>query len=270
MDISDSRSQTFDVGDTRARRFNAGDVLFAPGNASENAFVVLAGRVCVEEASDPVPVIVGPGEIVGEIDLLLDQPHSATVVALEPVSALPLNRAQLAEAMRRTPRRTAARARDVFTELARKAAGTLAKIAEAAPADASAVEQVVAWSSIMLAVERTGLNRQVGAERLVTRDLPFTVGRRPSPREVAPRNRVDLVLADDKPYNLSRRHFAVDANANGPLLRDTGSLLGTEVNGVRIGTGRSSSIAPLRLGENYVIAGSASSPFRFILSVRAG
>ncbi|MEK9661254.1 MAG: cyclic nucleotide-binding domain-containing protein, partial [Alphaproteobacteria bacterium] len=91
------------------------------GSAAENAFVVVSGSVCVEVDAD-TPLIVGPGEMVGDIDLMPGQTHSTAVVALEPVSAVRLSRIQLASALRTAPRVSAADMRELFAGLARRIA----------------------------------------------------------------------------------------------------------------------------------------------------
>lgn len=251
--------------DIETLTFAAGDLLIVPGSAADNAFVVVSGSVCVEDDAD-TPLIVGPGEMVGDIDLMLGQTHSTAVVALEPVSAVRLTRIQLASALRSAPRVSAADMREMFAGLARR-------IAEHALANPAALmTNVVAqappqWQAILLTADGSELARQVGTQRLARSALPITVGRRPGRRESAPRTPVDIVLRDDKPYNMSRRHFAIDIRDGAAVVRDAGSLLGTIVNDVRIGAGRASATAPLDPGANLVVAGTSDSPFRFRLVV---
>jgi len=46
-------------------------------------------------------------------------------------------------------------------------------------------------------------------------------------------------------------------------VRDRGSYVGTIVNSLRVGGDRHVGTVPLAVGENEVVAGSPSSPFRF-------
>ena len=64
-----------------------------------------------------------------------------------------------------------------------------------------------------------------------------------------------LELEDAAPYRLSRRHFAVVASDGGLAVRDDHSTLGTVVNGEAVGEQFPRSEAPLRRGENLVVAG---------------
>ena len=104
-------------------------------------------------------------------------------------------------------------------------------------------------------------------------DLPFIVGRRPAVWEGLPPWQPDLELNDTAPFRLSRNHFTIEKHDGGYRVRDLCSTLGTIVNGEPIGhyvRGDAStawrclaSDAPLRAGENEVIAGDADSPFVF-------
>ena len=68
-------------------------------------------------------------------------------------------------------------------------------------------------------------------------------------------------------YRLSRRHFAVVTGAEGVVVRNDHSTLGTVVNEEAVGEQFPRSEASLRRGENLVAAGGAGSPFAFRLVV---
>jgi hypothetical protein len=104
-------------------------------------------------------------------------------------------------------------------------------------------------------------------------DLPFIVGRRPVAGEGLPPWQPDLELNDTAPFRLSRNHFTIEEHDGEYRVRDLCSTLGTIVNGEPIGHyvradaatawGYLASDAPLRAGENEIIAGGADSPFVF-------
>ena len=63
----------------------AGTILFAEGDAAEDAYVLVSGRVGVFVGTEPgaAPIAqIAAGEIVGEMSLISDEPRSATVIAL--------------------------------------------------------------------------------------------------------------------------------------------------------------------------------------------
>ncbi len=63
----------------------AGDVVIAEGTRTGSIWILVEGAVRVQLAGQPISTIDQPGTIFGEISLLLDQPHGATVVADGPV-----------------------------------------------------------------------------------------------------------------------------------------------------------------------------------------
>jgi CRP/FNR family transcriptional regulator, cyclic AMP receptor protein len=94
-------------------------------------------------------------------------------------------------------------------------------------------------------------------------DLPFVVGRRPVVGEGLPPCQPDLKLDDTAPFRLSRNHFIIEKRDGGYHARDLCSTLGTIVNGEPIGDYFRTDNAPLRPGDNEVIAGGVNSPFVF-------
>lgn len=125
---------------------------------------------------------------------------------------------------------------------------------------------------LYLAAKHPSLQHQFRSP-LALGDLPFIVGRRPAAAEELPPWQPDLELDDTAPFRLSRNHFVIEERDGGYRVRDLCSTLGTIVNGELIGHyfrvdastgwGHSASDAPLRAGENEVIAGGAASPFVF-------
>ena len=77
----------------------------------------------------------------------------------------------------------------------------------------------------------------------------------------------DLKLDDTMPFRLSRNHFMIENRDGSYYVRDLRSTLGTIVNGQPIGEHFRSDEAPLRAGENEVIAGGVDSRFAFSVLV---
>jgi uncharacterized protein YhbP (UPF0306 family) len=78
------------------QRVNAGpdEVIARQGGPAEKFFIVVDGEVEVrrEEAGAPETVtVVGPGELFGEMSVLVDRPRAATVRALKPTTLLALD-----------------------------------------------------------------------------------------------------------------------------------------------------------------------------------
>ena len=123
----------------------------------------------------------------------------------------------------------------------------------------TAVESV---NNAYLAAKNPWLQRQLHAS-LRLGDLSFVVGRGPVAREGLPPLRPDLKLDDTVPFRLSRNHFMIEKRDGNYYVRDLCSTLGTIVNGEPIGDHFRGDDAPLRAGENEVIAGGVDSPFVF-------
>lgn len=63
--------------------FAAGEVLFTEGERTGLLYILISGGVEVIKGESPITVIREPGAIFGELSILLDQPHPASVEAVE-------------------------------------------------------------------------------------------------------------------------------------------------------------------------------------------
>ncbi|MGE5546014.1 MAG: Crp/Fnr family transcriptional regulator [Solirubrobacterales bacterium] len=85
---------------TRAKRITLGkgDVLIREGGASPAIYVLLSGRAEVYKRNRAgEEVLIGhiePGEVVGEMAIIDDQPHMATVIACEETYVAVMSRDQ--------------------------------------------------------------------------------------------------------------------------------------------------------------------------------
>ncbi len=75
------------------RSYAAGSVLFAQGDTGAGLYVLKVGQVRIMQANNPDKAeeeldTAGPNEVFGEMSLLDDMPRSATVTAIEDVTAL--------------------------------------------------------------------------------------------------------------------------------------------------------------------------------------
>ncbi|MEP7112937.1 MAG: cyclic nucleotide-binding domain-containing protein [Ilumatobacteraceae bacterium] len=77
-------------------RVDAGSTIIEEGAVEDHLFVVVAGRVRVHRG-DTTLVELGPGAIVGELAVLVPEPRSATVSALEPTLLLTVRKPVLDE-----------------------------------------------------------------------------------------------------------------------------------------------------------------------------
>jgi CRP/FNR family cyclic AMP-dependent transcriptional regulator len=75
------------------RTYAAGSTLVSQGDVGAGLYIVKSGHVRIMQEVDPDRAlqeiaVFGPGEVFGEMSLLDDLPRSATVVAVEEVTAL--------------------------------------------------------------------------------------------------------------------------------------------------------------------------------------
>lgn len=70
-----------------AKRFAPGDVLIREGGQDGTLYILIDGQVEVLRKDTQVSYIDEPGSIFGEMSVLLDMPHSATVKALSETRA---------------------------------------------------------------------------------------------------------------------------------------------------------------------------------------
>ena len=212
------------------KRIEAGTVLFRAGELCHAVALIRDGEIELLAERDGRSVQVGKrgrGAFVGDDEVLGDGMWHRT-----------------ARALRRS--RVEMLPRDLYLErfaehAARTASGLHVRLQPGSPESAAALP--------------------VGG--LDITDFPFIVGRASADRDAAAR-RSALLLADTRPYRLSRRQFVIVTTTDGIALSDPGSCLGTFVDGHRLGPDP----LPLRPGESVEIhAGGRHSRFRFELTV---
>lgn len=99
--------------------FEQGQTLFAQGDASNCAYVILEGSadILIDGAHGPLVVAqLEQHQMIGEMGLLTDKPRSATVVASSPTTVLRIDKNVFFELMRHFPQM----ALSVMVELAKR------------------------------------------------------------------------------------------------------------------------------------------------------
>jgi CRP-like cAMP-binding protein len=86
----------------RTESVDAGHTLFVEGAPSSNLYVILTGSAVVRRNGRRI-ARVGPGDVVGELSVILGGPRTATVEADTPIEWLVLDRASLREAIDEVP-----------------------------------------------------------------------------------------------------------------------------------------------------------------------
>lgn len=74
------------------RLLEVGDVLFNRGDAAEGGVVVVRGSLAVSASTDDPEIVVGTGDLVGEVALLAQTARPSTAIAREPTEILLISR----------------------------------------------------------------------------------------------------------------------------------------------------------------------------------
>ncbi len=246
----------------RHRKFAAGESLVRVGDPSHAAYLVLQGEVEITRGGQVgTGERVGRGQIIGEAALMLGRQSGIGCKAVTDATVVVITRDEFLAAVDTKDSVIGPFMRKLFETLIdapglmNRAMPSLVLVSERPKAMMRLLP-----SSSQLATKMLPEGYEVTA-------LPFRVGRKVGDGESGPTIGIELTLADDKPFNLSRQHFAIESSAGGPVIKDIWSQLGTVVNGVRIGRSQPNQIQLLVPGENVIVAGRASSPFVFRLVV---
>ena len=189
------------LAECRRRRFRRGDQLFAEGDPPDGLHLIAEGRVAIRvslpSGNNATIDVVGPGDAIGELALLLPEtPRAATAVALEEVETLLLSARSFADLRDRFPSVT-----DVLlTVLARRNRTMDALLADAlyAPAETRVGRRLLDVS------ERWSEGAPVHEVPLTQEDLAGLAG---TTRETV--NRVLRALADERLIEVERGRLRI-------------------------------------------------------------
>lgn len=248
------------------RHFNAGELIFREGEESDRAYIIRTGKVEIFKRIEQGTVLLatlGPGEIFGEMGVFEDLPRTAYAAAVTPVLVQQVERQQFFALMSSQPEEVVMivrvlmeRLRDsnrkVTTLMNKQARFQLARGNEAPP-----------LTRLMVVPLTAHLKERMPQGGVNTTTLPFRVGGLPKGEDPNPLDWNNLYVRDVDMAVFSRNHFAIQRNEQGVFISDRGSRSGTIVNETAIGGGREHYQAPLRFGDNIVIAGNEDSPYRF-------
>lgn len=243
----------------------SGGIVYRAGDPGDAAYLVHSGRIKLlrnsgDQSAAEVVSLVKTGQVFGDAEILTGDPRRETAEAASSAVIEAISRDALLDFL--------ADNSDLLHDAIRLAIDAEADPEpEPAPGPVPANDAVpAATNDTLLTWKAEGvlLTAQLGAAVTVIDTLPFRVGRR-NGEDAAEAGPGELILRDERPYNLSRRHFAIECDNGQYQVRDLESHHGTYVNGIRIGRRERSDTAPLVAGENRIVAGERSSPFRFLV-----
>lgn len=188
----------------RRRRFTIGEVIFREGDASDQAYLLLEGRVEIVKGSAHGAfrlALLGPGDVLGEMGLLEERPRSATAVVVEDVVADAVNAGEFAVMLTSDPAASITILQVLFERL--RAVNT--RLSEVTPG--AVASEAPAVRILPLTPETRSVLPDDG---LALARFPFRVGRKAAGGESALLRCNELELADTEPYVLSPNHFGID------------------------------------------------------------
>ncbi len=244
----------------RRLRFQEGAAIYDKGDASDAIYRVVSGKV---ELSSPGrrkgedPVELGPEAIFGHAGFFTGaaRRNSASTAAKTVLDVI--DREDALELLDRHD--------DAIRDLLAGLFGSKSPQINGADDGVDGVQLV----RLLLKPASRPLAAWIGREPIEITRLPFIIGRTSEGEDAAAEDQIDLILTDERPYQLSRQHFVIDTHEGELVVRDSGSYHGTTVNSQHIGGERGTSMAALRLGENKIVAGSSDSPYCFTLLIEA-
>lgn len=241
--------------------YPSGAVIFLIGDPSTTAYLIHSGKVELRGGSrtDNDPVLLGPGDVFGEISLIEERPHLVSARVMSPARISPLTRAEFDHAMTAVPETVRSFIRANFRQSQRKQASIDRSV--------SILPTFVSGFAVTLHPLTPLAAAAVPAEGLPITRFPFRIGRIAAENEARPTEINDLWLEDQAPYHVSRNHALIDLLEGKVVLKDRGSSLGILVNEVSIGGRELERHKVLDEGDNYVMLGGQMSPFQYRVNV---
>ena len=245
--------------------FNKGDLIIEEGKTEEIAYLIQKGSVEVFKMVKGKRIVLGKlgvGSVIGEMSLLTGEARTASVEALEDTGVNVISHEDFEMMLNTNPRSIIPILKEAFRKLIymNQLASAFHDQGEA-PAEPASGE---AKKGLCLIARTADAERAIQGKEIKITKIPFNMGR--SAKDGTFEN-LDLKLADNEPYQISRNHCAIVYVQNKYHLIDTSSTLGTIVDGTRIGKREARKNIPLEPGRHAIILGSPNSSYRFELDI---
>ena len=243
-------------------------MIFRAGAPADGVFRIRSGVVQLRAPNGVVAFVetCSDGDVFGGGGFLTGDTRDTNAIAVGSVSVDFLRRNEFLAILTLQPHLLSPIWGPVFDLAARSAAAPEASPASAEPADPAGAG-ANGDLGIRLIVDDKRLRSVLGVDEIDIRELPFRIGRTASGEGKDTYTDIHLTIEDSRPFNLSRRHFAIEEEDGALIVRDFGSYHGTTVNGLTLGGEERPRTAPLMTGESELVAGKPDSPFRFRILV---
>ncbi len=245
-----------------------GKDIYQEGDPSEGVYLLRQGTVQLLKRvqDDQVPLSkLEAGAIFGEMGVVLKRKRSITARAATNVTLLKVDR----QTFLKTMSNANTMAVPLVTTLCRRLDQANKDVAELQPYGEGVPRSQV--RRLRVEMKYASLQRQAGIGQATVKSLPFTVGCGPNANaaEVGS-NALTLPPQPDVGAGLqplAQRHFCIDSLDGHLVVMDLFTRSGTIVNDVQLTRYNHAGTAGLIFGHNTVVAGTANSPYQFVVSV---
>ena len=243
------------------KQFNHGELIFREGEESDFAYLVVEGTIDIFKRTDKGTVLLsnlGAGELFGEMGLVSDAPRSASAAASGPVVVKQISGEAINYLLSQSPSEIS-QMLNALMERLREGNQKISRLLNKQSQFALTSDTPPEIKRVTLIPLSAALKTQLGKGMII--QMPYRVGAGTPQEGGLDINDLKITGADE--YVLSRNHFSIQKTQNGLTVIDRGSRLGTIVNDTPIGRLFESDSATLTPGDNTIVAGDASSPYRF-------
>jgi len=251
----------------RRLHFSAGDIIIKEDTIGQAAYILKTGRVNIVKRGknrDVILATLDPEQIFGELGLIEDRPRTASVLAATDVEVTEIVRDDFQQIIGDPDTPLIPIIKGLFERL-RQCNELIVRLETEHDDDYSETDSPTA--QIQIAGLSPEARAVLGNKKLTLSSFPYKIGRASKHvhKDVLIDN--DLYIPDVHPYNISRNHVSINQEGQHYFVVDRGSSMGTIVNHTQLGSkGKIFRIA-LQSGENTLILGQDSSPFRFSVTI---
>ncbi|MCH2546070.1 MAG: cyclic nucleotide-binding domain-containing protein [Alphaproteobacteria bacterium] len=253
------------------RQISAGQIIFREGDESDKAYIIRSGKVEIFRQIKQGSLLLatlGEGEIFGEMGVLSELPRAAYASAATDVTVTEIHRDLFINHMTKQPEEVILVVRALMERLRETNRSVATLMNKQSQFDvAGEGRKTPPITRVIITPMSSFLELRMPKEGISTTSLPYRVGGLPLGVEPNPLDWNNLFVEDADNAIIARNHFAIQRGAEGLYISDRGSRTGTIVNGMSIGKDTSESYqATLNFGDNIVIAGEETSPYRFCIT----
>ena len=244
----------------------AGATIFRIGDPSKAVFLIEDGEVAITVLHGIEVARLHPGELFGESGVLEARVRAATATAITATSLLVTE----GETFVRAFGMDNDRALSLVKLLCRRLRSTTLRTVHPtsiAPETNTPTTDTRANAAICLLPDSERLSQEYGMTPVDVRYLPFQVGNRYGGETLPIASNHTYCIAARSSVELAAPHFEILRRDGKIGVRDLGTPNGTMVNGTLSIRTSMSTVVPLHIGENKIVAGHPTSPFRFRIIV---